>query len=412
MDVQTFKAATMQEALATVRKTLGPDALILHTRQVPRQGRMPWQRDAMDTEITATTDEQLSAEVPHRTAPLKQPTRNRYQGAPSEPTLSSTIESDRFKQQIQEELESAWEPRFLELKGMLESLRSEISTKSQAGSYRGWSAPLTQLQQTLLDQDLPPRLVQQLISELSQRNIQDVCHPAGQQQLQEMLQNRVQCQGPIQVKRNARRVVALVGPTGVGKTTTIAKLAANFRLREGLNMGLVTIDTYRIAAVEQLRTYAEIIDLPMEVVTDRAELDQALQKFSGLDLVLIDTAGRSPHDELKLKQLTELFTNAPIDEIHLVLSCVASERSVRTAAEKFAAIQPTAMLATKRDEADSPACLLNLHEITKLPLSYVTMGQDVPDDIELADAYDISHNFLETLLATHQLSTHHHSLAA
>ncbi len=115
-------------------------------------------------------------------------------------------------------------------------------------------------------------------------------------------------------------MVALVGPTGVGKTTTIAKLAANFRLRDGIRMGLVTVDTYRIAAVEQLRTYAEIIDLPMKVVTSPREMRRALEELQGLDLILIDTAGRSPRDELKIQELKSLLNEAQVDEVHLVLS--------------------------------------------------------------------------------------------
>ncbi len=126
--------------------------------------------------------------------------------------------------------------------------------------------------------------------------------------------------------RAAASVVALVGATGVGKTTTIAKLAANFRLRSGVKMGLVTVDTYRVAAVEQLRTYAEIIELPMKVVTNPLEMRRALDELAGLDLVLIDTAGRSPKDDLQIQELKSLLAEAHVDEVHLVLSMTSSLR--------------------------------------------------------------------------------------
>ena len=124
----------------------------------------------------------------------------------------------------------------------------------------------------------------------------------------------------IELRPGNRKVVALVGPTGVGKTTTIAKIAANFRLRDKKTVGLITADTYRIAAVEQLRTYAEIIDLPLEVVTTPREMRRAVLQMEHLDLVLIDTAGRSPHDELRLHELRALLREANPDETHLVLS--------------------------------------------------------------------------------------------
>jgi flagellar biosynthesis protein FlhF len=181
-------------------------------------------------------------------------------------------------------------------------------------------------------------------------------------------------------------VVALVGPTGVGKTTTLAKLAANFRLRDGLRMGLVTVDTYRVAAVEQLRTYAEIIDLPMKVVTSPRDMRRALDELQGLDLVLIDTAGRSPRDDLKIQELKSLLAEARVDEVHLVLSLVASARSLEATAEKCAPAGPTSMILTKLDEAVGMGLLMSVARRVPLPVSYLTTGQDVPDDIEPAQA--------------------------
>ena len=135
-----------------------------------------------------------------------------------------------------------------------------------------------------------------------------------------------QVTGPIQVSAGEGRVVALVGPTGVGKTTTIAKLAANFRLRENRKVGLITVDTYRIAAVEQLRTYADIIDLPMEVVRTPREMREAVARMRSLDLVLMDTAGRSPRDEVNIQELKSILAEAKPAEVHLVLSASAGRK--------------------------------------------------------------------------------------
>jgi len=181
-------------------------------------------------------------------------------------------------------------------------------------------------------------------------------------------------------------VAALVVPTGVGKTTTIAKLAANFRLKEKRRVGLITVDTYRIAAVEQLRTYANIIDLPMQVVSTPKEMHEAVRQMAGLDLVLIDTAGRSPKDEIRLQELKAFISEASADEVHLVLSSVAASRTLEQTAERFAAVGTTALIITKLDEANSLGNLLPVLRLSRLPVSYLTNGQNVPDDIEIADS--------------------------
>ena len=177
----------------------------------------------------------------------------------------------------------------------------------------------------------------------------------------------------------------LVGPTGVGKTTTVAKLAANFKLAHGVRVGLITVDTYRIAAVEQLKTYAEIIDLPLAVVNDPAEMPRALDELGAVDIVFIDTAGRSPRDEVKIRELAEFLLQARPDEVHLVLSAVAGQRSLRSAVERFATVQVDRLILTKLDEADSLGGVLAVLGLSSRPLSYLTTGQAVPDDIEPAD---------------------------
>ena len=179
--------------------------------------------------------------------------------------------------------------------------------------------------------------------------------------------------------------MALVGPTGVGKTTTIAKLAANYRLREKRRVGLITVDTYRVAAVEQLRTYADIIDLPMEVVATPREMREAVARMSHLDLVLMDTAGRSPRDEVKIQELKSMLAEAEPDEVHLVLSSTAGAKSLISTAERFADVGTTALLLTKLDEAHSLGHLVSLVRECQLPVSYLTDGQNVPDDIQVAE---------------------------
>jgi flagellar biosynthesis protein FlhF len=150
-------------------------------------------------------------------------------------------------------------------------------------------------------------------------------------------------------------------------------------------VGLITVDTYRVAAVEQLRTYADIIDLPMEVVATPREMREAVARMSHLDLVLMDTAGRSPRDEVKIQELKSMLGEAEPDDVYLVLSSTSGAKSLVAAAERFADVGTTALLLTKLDEASSLGHLVSLVRGSRLPISYVTDGQNVPDDIQVAE---------------------------
>jgi flagellar biosynthesis protein FlhF len=201
----------------------------------------------------------------------------------------------------------------------------------------------------------------------------------------QLMEDEIKVSGPITMSADKCQLVALVGPTGVGKTTTIAKLAANHRLREKKRVGLITVDTYRVAAVEQLRTYADIIDLPMEVVATPREMREAVSRMRHFDLVLMDTAGRSPRDEVKIQELRSLLAEAEPDQVMLVLSATAGARSLMTTAERFAEVGTTALVLTKLDEATSLGHLASLARECRLPVSYLTDGQNVPDDIQVAE---------------------------
>jgi flagellar biosynthesis protein FlhF len=239
----------------------------------------------------------------------------------------------------------------------------------------------------LIEADVPEVLTRRLVRHVAETLEPDqIDHPDSiRTALCDAIEQCISVAPPIQAIAGTRRVVALVGPTGVGKTTTVAKLAANFKLTHGARVGLLTVDTYRIAAVEQLKTYAEIIDLPLAVVNDPAEMPRALDEMGAVDIVFIDTAGRSPRDEVKIRELAEFLLQARPDEVHLVLSAVAGQRSLQSAVERFAVVQIDRLILTKLDEADSLGGLLAVLGLSNRPVSYLTTGQAVPDDIEPAD---------------------------
>jgi len=234
--------------------------------------------------------------------------------------------------------------------------------------------------------------------------------------LTECIERMLPGSGPVKVDtQTTPKVVALVGPTGVGKTTTIAKLAAHFKLRENKKVALITIDTYRIAAVEQLRAYADIMSLPLEVVFTPDELAEAIGRLRDCDLLLLDTSGRSHRDTRRLDELRTFLDVArsavegivkpsgePLApgagkpmEVHLLLSCTCHPDQLLDVAEKFSGLGVDRAVFTKLDEAVGLGVVLNVASKLNWRLSYLTTGQDVPDDIEVGHRRRIAERLLK-----------------
>jgi len=199
--------------------------------------------------------------------------------------------------------------------------------------------------------------------------------------LQWKLMDAVEVTGPAV---EGTKIWVLVGPTGVGKTTTLAKLAAHFSLKERKRITLVTFDTYRIGAVEQLKIYAQLLGLPLEVAFHREDLTRIIEKNLHQDLLLIDTVGRSPRDTKHLEELKDFLTAHPLIENHLLLSATTKEKDLGRVVQQYSFLPIKSYLFTKLDETEEYGPLLNqlLHD--RKPLSYLTHGQRVPEDIELA----------------------------
>jgi len=193
----------------------------------------------------------------------------------------------------------------------------------------------------------------------------------------------VSCSGSFKLKKNASRILALVGPTGVGKTTTIAKLAA-LAYKQGVSVALITIDTFRIGAVAQLQTYSGIMNLPMEIAATPAELAEAIDAHADKQLVFIDTAGRNPRDRTRIQEMKAFLDVHPDIETHLCLSATTRDKELTQAVTRFGVLPISRLLFTKLDESMSFGCIVNTHLRNKLPLSYFTTGQRVPEDIETA----------------------------
>jgi flagellar biosynthesis protein FlhF len=369
MEVKHFRAKSLQEALRLVRQELGPGAAVLQTRQVD-PGLWGWLSGARQIEVSASCE----VNVPSRFA-RDAPGSSRTSGTDDAEFDDYGSEANSARTSLRDQLDG------------LQSMVEELCRQSSATRHEELPAPLFALFTDLIDAEVSEPIARELVERvrmtLSETDRDDPVLVKAR--LIRQLENEIDCCGPLVVTPGRRRVVALVGPTGVGKTTTIAKLAAHFHLQQRNRVGLLTVDTYRIAAVDQLRTYAEIINLPMEVAATPREVRTALGQLAEMDLVLIDTVGRSPRDEVRIQELQSLLAEAQADEVHLVLSSVASAASARTAVDHFAPLGASALIVTKLDEASGLGSMLPLLRHSGLPLSYVTHGQNVPQDIAPAD---------------------------
>jgi flagellar biosynthesis protein FlhF len=378
MNLRTFQAATMAQALTQVKTVMGPDAVILHTRSFQKH-RWLGLRRAEVVEITAG----LRARAAER--PVRRPIPPEY-NRDIAPRSAATGAAQLLQTPV---AQAAAMVGMAQEMGALKSMVQDLVHRTRAGSA-GAQVPedlvqyYTQLIENQVADDLARDIVKALQSQLRPEHLAN--KDFVRQKLAEQLEKLIPAATPIlRTKTSGPHVVALIGPTGVGKTTTIAKLAAHLKLRERRRVGLITIDTYRIAAVDQLRKYAEILGSPLSVVASSSDLRQAIASMHDCEFVLIDTAGRSPNDAMKLSELKSFLVAAAPDEVHLVLSTTSSQACVEIAIARFADVRVDRIIFTKLDEAAHLGVVLNVARKLNKSLSYITTGQDVPDDIEVGD---------------------------
>jgi flagellar biosynthesis protein FlhF len=426
MRVKTFEATSMQEALNIVKKDMGEEAFILSTRTKHRKTAMGLAEEAV-IEVTAAVDEspeagkpQPKAALPDTTYALRQPLANRppepkrrnpiRDTAPVAPPATVTAPAPAPSspppppvdlQPLRREL--------LEIKGAVEALKDQETRnvailkeldqmKLQLNRIQKQGMPQSQLQLPatmlslygdLVGNDVDPMIALRLC-EYTQRTLLD---QEGAEELnpekarlfmRRVIADFIPVSSPIQLDPGKMRVAALVGPTGVGKTTTIAKLAAYAKLELKQKVALITLDTFRMAAVDQLHQYAEILQVPLHVALTVEDLRSALRFYQDRALVLIDTPGHSPKDATMQGQLRRLLDELPEVETHLVLSATTKPRDLADIAQRFEPLKPSRIIFTKLDETSTYGPLLSTLVRVKRPLSYLGTGQEVPQDLEMA----------------------------
>lgn len=385
MHLKRFRAATMDDALRQVGEELGPEAVILHTKNIPRDRLKPFGKYLAVEVIAALDDDppnvQRSAVSDQGSTTNVQGSRSKVEGSgpepgipqltPDTPQLTSDTRIDLGT--LQRELE--------QVKGMVSGLFGRGHLPSNLPDA------LVQMYWSLLAQEVDEGVARRWVVSVQDRLGEQASSapPSLSTLLAEILaQEVIMARTP--KAGNGRRVVALVGPTGVGKTTTIAKLAAGCHLREGKKVSLISTDTYRIAGAQQLKSYADLMGLPYCMAPLPADLKRALAGERDADVIFIDTVGRSARRKDQLEELAAYVRGYDGCEVHLVLSATTKRTDLLQVIEGYKPLSFSSIIVTKIDETAALGPVLEATLAAAAPISYFTTGQEVPDDIEEAHA--------------------------
>lgn len=396
MKIRRYIANNNQEAILKVKMDLGNDALILNTRKIRQKGILgAFSKPRI--EVLAAIDEYSS----------KKEADNNKENGKAEDKHDILIKDSRNKINFDEKEGKIanLENKISSMEDMLQRICSQIQVKEktsetvqkeekQESILKAIQVFYSNLIKNEVEVDIARRIIDAVVAKVGDN--------AGVNDTASVLYNIITgiLGKPETISPNMEgrpSVIIFVGPTGVGKTTTLAKIAANFLLNQKKNVGLITADTYRIAAVEQLKTYAEILGIPISVVYSASDIRDAVSQHSDKDIILIDTAGRSQRNKAQFDEMKAMIAASRADEIYLVLSSTTSIRNCREIISNYDFLKDYKLIFTKIDEAPALGIILNIKFITGKKLSYITTGQNVPDDIEVVNADKITKSLIGSI---------------
>lgn len=419
MQIKRYRAADMQEALRKVKKELGADAVILSTRQV-RGGTGTFGLFGKPMlEVTAAREnpeKQEDAEALRAVLPGGIRSHSPKLALPKGAEVSDSnlmhqlISKNRLETQgllspLQDDIQELREilqvvgdgqrgvikddstlqqmqADIAEMRGLMQSLSLQSASLKSSDFHDNLVVLYQQLTFNGMEEKFARRLIEESQKSIPPKEMEDFSYVKIF--LARMLMKIIKVTGGIRHEPERQKIVALVGPTGVGKTTTVAKLASEQLLKHRRQVALITVDTFRIAAVEQLKVYAKIMGLPITVVQGKRELRQAIGRFSSADVIFVDTGGRSQRDDMQMAEIFKLFGGEEHVDIHLTLSATTKDADLTEITRRFSEIPLAAMIFTKLDESTGYGSLFNHAIRFKLPIAYLTTGQKVPEDIEAA----------------------------
>ncbi len=416
MIIKKFSAKTEEEAVVQAKAELGGNIVIMNVKTIPGKGLFGFLKKPQ-TEVTVAKEEENerypgggAQNKAAEEANLRETFRQVAKAAGMEKGVREPLgEKEKFShaggidikaddRAVPRRREEAADENHKLLVEKLDSLQNMIEKKLQSEEAAS-ETPMEETEEnnemvrflkllydTMLDNEVNEKYANQIIDEM-EKNVRE--NQPFDHALADVYQKMILKFGkavPIEKDNKGLRVIFFVGPTGVGKTTTIAKIASKFRLEQKRKVALFTADTYRIAAAEQLRTYANILEVPFRVIYSVEELRRGVQDFKNYDFILVDMAGHSPQNPA-LRENMNTFIHGLEEgiekEVHLVLSATTKYKDLLSIVESYQDIEDYRIIFTKVDETMTLGNLLNLKLHTGAGLSYITCGQNVPDDIEI-----------------------------
>lgn len=371
MLIKKFQGASEQEALQLAKQELGKDVIITHIKSIKPKGIYRLFKKPV-VEITAAVDEERIYEK-----------KSNYQ------QIASELKKNPYEFRIkEEEKSSAIEQKLDSLQNMLEKQIREkttvVETEEQVAEEQSAAMACVQMiYNQMINNEVEEVYANKVIAEIEQSLKPDATVDNILSTIYQKIVLKLGETKELEFEPGKTKYVFFIGPTGVGKTTTIAKLASSLKLGKKAKVALFTADTYRIAAVDQLRSYATILNLPLRVVYSDAEIKEAVEEFKDYDIVLIDTAGRSHKNREQRDDIEKILLSVPEEsrEIYLVLSATTKYKDLVRITETYSAIAKYNLIFTKLDETTGVGNIFNIKMLTGAPLSYATFGQSVPDDI-------------------------------
>lgn len=385
MIIKKFQGKTENEAVENAKKELGNNVVIMNVRSVKKKGLFSFLRPQL-TEVTVALEE----EPEQRYVPAKNVEGKPVQEEKSEEKQQPLVEA--IAQGVSISDNNAIEEKLDSLHSLLEQQLQKPDEEKEADKEDGEEKKESELDRfmkllynTMLDNEVNEKYANQMIDEMEKVNSPNTPFDHVLANVYQKMVLKFGKPSEITPAQKGPKVIFFVGPTGVGKTTTIAKIASKFCVENGKKVALLTADTYRIAAAEQLRTYANILEIPFRIIYSEEEVEQALTEFKEFDFIMVDTAGHSHQNETQreaMRGFIHSVDGVAEKEVYLVLSATTKYKDLISIVDAYGILTEYKLIFTKLDETTTLGNLLNIKLYTGADLSYVTCGQNVPDDIE------------------------------